>query len=111
MLTTQKNHLIQLLSEALKQTALAHGLSPTDIPVPQLERPKSTDHGDVACNIAMQVAKLWQLKPRDLAQTLISHLTNQANYADFIAAAEVAGPGFINFRLTNQAKTAGIKEI
>jgi arginyl-tRNA synthetase len=111
MLITQKNQLIQLLSEALKQTALAHDLSPTDLPVPQLERPKSIDHGDVACNIAMQVAKLWQLKPRDLAQTLIGHLAAQANYADFIASAEVAGPGFINFRLTNQAKTAVIKAI
>ncbi|NBV01976.1 MAG: arginine--tRNA ligase, partial [Burkholderiaceae bacterium] len=111
MLITQKNQLIQLLSEALQQTALAHDLSPTDLPVPQLERPKSIDHGDVACNIALQVAKLWQLKPRDLAQTLIGHLTAQANYADLIASAEVAGPGFINFRLTNQAKTAVIKAI
>jgi arginyl-tRNA synthetase len=111
MLTTQKNQLIQRLNLALQQAALAHNLSPSDLPIPQLERPKSIDHGDIACNIAMQLAKLWRLNPRELAQTILTNLQAQANYADLVGSGEVAGPGFINFRLSNQAKTAVIKEI
>ncbi len=111
MLTTQKNQLIQCLSLALQQAALTHNLSQSDLPIPQLERPKAIDHGDVACNIAMQVAKLWRLNPRELAQTILLNLQAQANYADLVCSDEVAGPGFINFRLSNHAKTAVIKEI
>ncbi len=111
MLTTQKNQLIQCLSLALQQAALLHNLSQSDLPIPQLERPKAIDHGDVACNIAMQVAKLWRLNPRELAQTILLNLQAQANYADLVCSDEVAGPGFINFRLSNHAKTAVIKEI
>lgn len=111
MLTTQKNQLIQCLSLALQQAALTHNLSQSDLPIPQLERPKAIDHGDVACNIAMQVAKLWRLNPRELAQTILLNLQAQANYADLVCSDSVAGPGFINFRLSNHAKTAVIKEI
>lgn len=111
MLTTQKNQLIQCLSLALQQAALTHNLSQSDLPIPQLERPKAIDHGDVACNIAMQVAKLWRLNPRELAQTILLNLQAQTNYADLVCSDEVAGPGFINFRLSNHAKTAVIKEI
>ena len=96
---------------ALQQAALTHNLSQSDLPIPQLERPKAIDHGDVACNIAMQVAKLWRLNPRELAQTILLNLQAQANYADLVCSDEVAGPGFINFRLSNHAKTAVIKEI
>ncbi|MCX7244224.1 MAG: arginine--tRNA ligase [Burkholderiales bacterium] len=111
MLTTQKNQLIKCLSLALQQAALTHNLSQSDLPIPQLERPKAIDHGDVACNIAMQVAKLWRLNPRELAQTILLNLQAQGNYADLVCSDEVAGPGFINFRLSNHAKTAVIKEI
>ena len=67
MLLTNKNRLIEMLSSALQSLAQERGLA--ESPAPRLERPKAVDHGDVACNIALQLSKAWKLNPRDLAQT------------------------------------------
>ena len=82
-----------------------------EVPIPRLERPKAVDHGDVACNIALQLSKAWKLNPRELAQALVERLQKQPGYDQLIASCEIAGPGFINFRLSNQAKTAVVGEI
>jgi arginyl-tRNA synthetase len=78
---------------------------------PRLERPKAADHGDVACNIALQLSKAWKLNPRELAQALVDRLEQQPGYSDLIASTEIAGPGFINFRLSNVAKTSVVQEV
>jgi arginyl-tRNA synthetase len=109
MLQTNKNRLIDMLSSALKGLAQDRGLD--DAPTPRLERPKAVDHGDVACNIALQLSKAWKLNPRDLAQALVDRLQKQAGFDQLISSCEIAGPGFINFRLSNQAKTAVVGEI
>jgi arginyl-tRNA synthetase len=109
MLQTNKNRLIDMLSSALKGLAQERGLD--DAPTPRLERPKAVDHGDVACNIALQLSKAWKLNPRDLAQALVDRLQKQAGFDQLISSCEIAGPGFINFRLSNQAKTAVVGEI
>ena len=89
--------------------ALEHGQAqPAE---PRLERPKAVEHGDVACNIALQIAKAWQMNPRELAQALVERLKIQAGYDELIQACEIAGPGFINFRLSNAAKTSVINEV
>jgi arginyl-tRNA synthetase len=109
MLQTNKNRLIDMMSSALKGLAQERGLD--DAPIPRLERPKAVDHGDVACNIALQLSKAWKLNPRDLAQALVDRLQKQAGFDQLISSCEIAGPGFINFRLSNQAKTAVVGEI
>ena len=109
MLSTNKNRLIEMLRNALAGLAQEHGLG--EAPTPRLERPKSVDHGDVACNIALQLSKAWKLNPRDLAQSLVERLQLQAGFNELIASCEIAGPGFINFRLSNGAKTAVVQEI
>ena len=109
MLLTNKNHLIEMLSAALQGIAQERGLG--DAPLPRLERPKAVDHGDVACNIALQLSKAWKLNPRELAQQLVERLQKQPGFSNLIASCEIAGPGFINFRLANAAKTAVIQEI
>jgi arginyl-tRNA synthetase len=76
-----------------------------------LERPKAVDHGDVACNIALQLSKAWKLNPRELAQALVERLEQEPSYSDLIASCEIAGPGFINFRLSNAAKTSVVQEV
>jgi len=55
MLLTNKNRLIEMLSSALQSLAQERGLA--EAPAPRLERPKAVDHGDVACNIALQLSK------------------------------------------------------
>jgi arginyl-tRNA synthetase len=68
-----------------------------EAPVPTLEAPRSRDHGDYATNVAMTLAKSRGLPPRKVAELIIKHLPQQ----DLIENAEVAGPGFINFRLNH----------
>ncbi|VFR23070.1 Arginyl-tRNA synthetase [plant metagenome] len=71
-----------------------------------LERPKVAAHGDLATNVAMQLAKPARRNPRELAQALVDALQADPQAAALIASAELAGPGFINFRLTPAARQA-----
>ena len=72
---------------------------------PLLERPRDPSFGDWATNLAMVLAKPLGRKPRDLAQQIVESLDRDAAG---IATAEIAGPGFINFRLDAARVTQGI---
>jgi arginyl-tRNA synthetase len=63
---------------------------------PVLERPRDPAHGEWATNLAMTLARPLQRKPREIAQQLIERL-DVASCG--VARVEIAGPGFINFRL------------
>lgn len=65
-----------------------------------VERPRNPEHGDYATNIALQVAKKAGTNPRELAGWLAEVLAEDPA----IAAAEIAGPGFINLRLAADAQ-------
>jgi arginyl-tRNA synthetase len=83
--------------------ALRATLSTLEIePVPDdihLERPARREHGDWSSNVALVTAKKAGWKPRDLATALAERL--QADLPVHVEAVEVAGPGFVNFRLTD----------
>ncbi|MCV7255632.1 arginine--tRNA ligase [Mycobacterium hackensackense] len=88
------------LAALLKTTAAAvlaeHGLDTAALPeTVTVERPRNPEHGDYATNVALQLAKKVGANPRELAGWLAEALTA----ADGIAAAEVAGPGFVNLRI------------
>jgi arginyl-tRNA synthetase len=83
-----------LLRAELKRAALALGAPESVTPV--LERPRDPAFGDWATNIAMTLAKPLGRKPRDLAQDIIN--TIDRGRAG-VSSAEIAGPGFINFRV------------
>jgi len=70
---------------------------PTEV---RVERPKVKEHGDYATNIALQLGKKAQMNPREFAELLAAELAS----ADGIAAAEVAGPGFLNVRVAAGAQ-------
>jgi arginyl-tRNA synthetase len=110
MLPAIKKQIINLMQSALSELASERGIS-EPLPIPHLERPKVAEHGDIATNIAMQLAKAWKINPRDLAQEFVARLATQQNYSNLLASAEVAGPGFINLRLTQAAKTNVINSI
>lgn len=82
---------------AIADAAVAAGLAAREeLPAFVLEVPKDKSHGDLATNAAMQLTKLAKRNPRQIAEAIIAHLdTKQAS----IQAAEIAGPGFINFRM------------
>ena len=77
----------------------------------KLERPKQASHGDIATNIAMQLAKPAKRNPRELAQEICDTLIDNPEAQDILATAEIAGPGFINFRLKPETLWAVIEKI
>lgn len=80
------------------------------LPAVVLERPRVAEHGDLACNIAMQLAKPLRAKPRDIAQQLVDRLAE--NSADgLIDALEIAGPGFINIRVSAVTKQRVVQQV
>lgn len=74
-------------------------LSVEDLGDIRVERPRQREHGDWATNVAMQLAKKAGTSPREFAQTLATRLAA----AEGIDAADVAGPGFINLRVSAAA--------
>ena len=71
-------------------------LTNDDVVDVRVERPKSREHGDWATNVAMQLAKKAGTNPRAFAEALAARLLT----VDGIDAADVAGPGFLNIRLS-----------
>jgi arginyl-tRNA synthetase len=93
------------LAELLKATAAAvltdHDLDAAALPATvTVERPRNPEHGDYATNIALQLGKKVGVNPRELAGWLATALSS----TDGIAAAEVAGPGFVNLRIEASAQ-------
>ena len=74
----------------------------------RLERPRDPQHGDLSTNLALAVAKKLGRAPRDVAQEIASRLDLAAAGVD---AVEVAGPGFLNFRLSPEAVASVLDEI
>ena len=97
----------QLLSKALSAAVEGGALELDSVPEPTLERPKDESHGDWACTIAMRLAKQAHKNPREIAQIVIDHIP--AN--ELIDSCEIAGPGFINFRLSNASFQQIVSEV
>ena len=75
------------------------------------ESPKVAAHGDFASTAAMQLAKPLKLNPRQLAEGLRESLLAAPAYQRWVDAVEIAGPGFINFRLKPAAKQETVREV
>jgi arginyl-tRNA synthetase len=102
-----KSHIAGLFRGALANVAP----EAADTPI-LLERPKQADHGDLACNVAMQLAKKLKSNPRQLAERLVLALREQPAFAEgYIDAVEIAGAGFINLRLSAKTKQAVVSRI
>ncbi|CAN7715885.1 arginine--tRNA ligase [Pseudoduganella sp. LjRoot289] len=107
MLAQQKQEITALFNAALAPILDGSGVSANVV----LERPRDASHGDVACNIAMQLAKQLKMNPRELATKLVAALLENPAGKHIVAAAEIAGPGFINLRVTDAAKQAVVKAV
>lgn len=101
----------QQLSELIQQTIdslKAEGKLPADAePKIMVDNTKDKAHGDYASNIAMVSAKLAGMKPRDWAEELIKAFPE----SPILTKAEIAGPGFINFFVTEAASFAVVDNI
>jgi arginyl-tRNA synthetase len=87
---------LKAIEALVAEGALPSGLDMGNVAV---EPPRDAAHGDMATNAAMVLAKPAGLKPRDIATALAAKLAEDPR----IASAEVAGPGFLNLRLTAAA--------
>ncbi|MFM1891648.1 MAG: arginyl-tRNA synthetase, partial [Pseudomonadota bacterium] len=86
-----------LLNQALQQLVVAGVLPNTAVPL--IERARDSAHGDFASNLALVHSKAAGMKPRDLAERIVAALPQ----SPALAEVAIAGPGFINFRLSRLA--------
>jgi len=102
-----RDKLEELVQSALK--SLAAGDGPPELAAldPGIERARDPAHGDFASNVAMRAAKLAGAKPRELAGRIVASIPDDP----IVAAIEIAGPGFINFRLAPRAFRVALGEI
>jgi arginyl-tRNA synthetase len=106
IVTPVKDALHELLRHAL-DSLRRDGALDADVPDFVVERSRSREHGDFACNLAMLLAGRVGKKPRDVAQMVIAALPEN----HLVERIEIAGPGFINFSLSNDAWHAEIKRV
>lgn len=107
MLAQQKQQIVALFQAALAPIVAGTDLTPNVV----LERPRDPSHGDIACNIAMQLAKPLKTNPRELATRLVAALLAEPGARGLIDAADIAGPGFINLRVAASAKQSVARSV
>ena len=101
-----KDQLQDLLKKCI-QDLINEGLINEMPPKVRLDHTKDKSHGDYATNIALMLAKQAKTSPLELAKIIV----NQLEDASFIKKTEIAGPGFINFFLSDASSTSIVSEI
>ncbi len=107
MLPVQTSQIAAAFTDAVRALAPADA----NLPAVTFERPKAAAHGDLACNIAMQVAKALKTNPRELAQKVVDAVKADPRAAQLVTALEIAGPGFINLRLSPEARAEVLRAV
>ena len=95
----------EAIRKALEDVLEEMGVSDAAV---RLEQPKDPSHGDLATNVALTLASTLRKPPRAIAEEIASRM--EVGTAG-IQAVEVAGPGFLNFRLSAGQVAAGLMEI
>ena len=83
---------------------LRDGNADIELPSLDIERTRDPRHGHFSCNVAMRLAKALGKPPRDIAAEIVAALPD----SEMVASTDVAGPGFINFTLTDKAFHAAL---
>jgi len=102
-----KTRLAKLLTDAVASLQADGTLPAGPLPEVMIERTRDRAHGDYASNLALLLAKPARCKPRDIAQQLVAAI----NPDEPLEKIEIAGPGFINFFLGNEAWHSVIDDI
>jgi arginyl-tRNA synthetase len=95
----------EAIRSALEAVIAELGAEPGEI---QLERPRDPDHGDIASNVAMTLAGSLKRSPRQIADEIAARLDLEAACVETV---DVAGPGFLNFRLSSDTVASVVDEI
>ncbi len=100
-----KDTIKKIVVEAAEQ-AFKNGMLPSDqIPDIQIEETKHQTHGDYSTNFAMVSASIQKMSPRKIAQSIVLEIEagKKGKNRSLVEKVEIAGPGFINFFLSNKA--------
>ncbi|MCI5991961.1 MAG: arginine--tRNA ligase [Sutterella sp.] len=100
----ENENLVRFISRALDSIGI------TNVPV-RIEKPKDLSHGDLACTVAMQCARALKRNPREIAASLVEAMKKDPEFTRLLSDVQIAGPGFINFRLNAGSKFAVIADI
>jgi len=103
-----KDILRGIINNALSDCVRKGLLKIKSIPVIELETPKIQEHGDFSTNVAMILASEEKSSPRLIASSIAESIRDKDNV---LAKVEIAGPGFINFFITNDYWRSSLKEI
>ena len=103
-----KEQLREILIQALEQARSAGELNFDTLPAFEVEATKQADHGDLATNLAMVLAKPARMAPRKIAEIISKNL---AAPPAMLQKVEIAGPGFINFFIEESYWRQVIQEI
>ncbi len=93
------------IRDAVRRALAQMGVEEAEV---HLERPRDPTHGDLATNVALTLASTLRRAPRQIAEELRERLELAAAG---VAAVEVAGPGFLNFRLSTDSIAAELSEL
>jgi len=100
-------HIQELIENALEHLQAKGEFSLEQTPAITIERTRNKDHGDYASNVALTLAKPLQMNPREIAAMIIAELSDTSH----VNKVEIAGPGFINFYLTDACRLQVLKRI
>ncbi len=103
-----KETIYQELTQAILTAREKGEISFDELPLYVLEEPRERQHGDLATNLAMLLTKQARKAPREIAGIIIANLEKDRT---MITSCEIAGPGFINFRLDPSWLTGVIPEV
>ena len=96
MIQNAKDQAAALAMAAYRAAAAEGALPQAEVKTAPVEIPKDTANGDFTTTFALAAAKVLGRSPRDIAQALLDRMDLAGSYFD---SAEIAGPGFLNFRL------------
>ena len=96
LIQSAKDQVARLAMDAYRAAVADGSLPEAEVKEAPVEIPKDTANGDYTTTFALAAAKLLRQQPRALAQTLLDHMDLEGS--GFVSA-EIAGPGFLNFRL------------
>ena len=97
ILADVRAELKSIITEAVNDAREKGLFSLTAIPEFQVQRPDQQEHGDLATSLALMLAREAKMAPRQIAENIVGCIKE----SDLIEKIEIAGPGFINFFLTN----------
>ncbi|MCH1459318.1 MAG: arginine--tRNA ligase [Luminiphilus sp.] len=102
-----KDQVVELIGGAVSQLLTDGVLTEGDIPTPQVDHTRDPSHGDLATNIAMVLAKRAGMAPRDLATAIVERIPTNT----VISRCDIAGPGFINFHISQASNIQIVEKI